>query len=109
MSSALGANGKSQTFNEDNEIAKFIVDEDHFSKAKPNGSVPPDGKVDELKQPEDEVVNNDFDEAMSTNSELGVAARPERVSNVVQEVTIDDFEFIRFLGDGAYGKVNLVR
>lgn len=35
--------------------------------------------------------------------------RAPRISTVVQELKIDDFDMIRFLGDGAYGKVNLVK
>lgn len=51
---------------------------------------------DEWKEPEDEVVNEDFDNALD-ESKNGMDDRPERVSNLVQNLTPDDFEMIRYV------------
>ena len=51
---------------------------------------------DEGKEPEDEVVNEDFDNALD-ESKNGMDDRPERVSNLVQNLTPDDFEMIRYV------------
>ena len=51
---------------------------------------------DEGKETEDEVVNEDFDNALD-ESKNGMDDRPERVSNLVQNLTPDDFEMIRYV------------
>lgn len=63
---------------------------------------------EEEKHPQDEVENEQFDN-MVKEEEKGMLPRPERISNIAQEISTDDFEMIRFLGDGSYGKVNLVK
>lgn len=64
---------------------------------------------EEEKVPMDEVENEDFDNLINKPDNQSMAPRPDRLSTLVQGLTTDDFEMIRFLGDGSYGKVNLVR
>jgi hypothetical protein len=75
------------------------VDENHFINPK---------KKEEVKNPTDEVENEQFDFTLK-NKQKGIVARAPRISAVAQDLKIDDFDMIRFLGDGAYGKVNLVK
>lgn len=87
-----------------------MVDEDHF------GSMC-DVDHSNINKSKSNEETKDFDKASTKledaiNDELeqtGMTPRAERVSSIVQEVTIDDFDMIRFLGDGSYGKVNLVK
>ena len=48
------------------------------------------------KVPDDEVENEDFDNAINRENDDGMDDRPERVSNLVQSLTPDDFEMIRY-------------
>lgn len=91
---------------------KLLIDEEHFKKSVGTNDTE-EAKVEEIKAEEgkgaeDEIESKEFDEVMNSD-DYGMQPRPERVSNIVQEVTTDDFEMIRFLGDGSYGKVNLVK
>lgn len=90
---------------------KFNIDENHFGpigidlKSEPNGEVTLE---EEEKHAADEVENEQFDQTIKPY-EQGATPRSERMSHIVQELSIEDFEMIRFLGDGSYGKVNLVK
>jgi len=94
-----------------NEIQyeEFKIDENHFISLKSSSPPINDNNVkEENKEAPDEVENEQFDKSLK-DKEKAVPLRPERISNIVQELSTDDFEMIRFLGDGAYGKVNLVK
>ena len=81
----------------------LLIDDEHF---KPNYN----NQTEERKYSDDEIESKEFDEVLNEDEkELGMAPRPERVSNLVKEITVNDFEMIRYLGDGSYGKVNLVK
>jgi 3-phosphoinositide dependent protein kinase-1 len=89
------------------QYEEFKIKEDHFGMGQCEKKHVK-GSQEEDKFTEDEVENEQFDHALRTKDK-GVAPKLERISSVVQEVWIDDFEMIRFLGDGAYGKVSLVK
>lgn len=98
---------------DNNDEIRFNIDENHFGVigttlgSEPNGSIHL-GLEEEEKHPADEVENDHFDQTIQPY-EQGVTPRAERMSHIVQELSIEDFEMIRFLGDGSYGKVNLVK
>lgn len=87
------------------QYEEFKIDENHFGASMSDSKKIRD---EEVKALDDEVENEQFDNALKER-DRGVAPRLDRLSNAVHEVSIDDFEMIRFLGDGAYGKVNLVK
>ena len=90
---------------EENQNFNLLINEDHF---KPN--YPAKDTFEEVKIEDDEIVSKEFDEVLiEDEKELGMSPRPERVSSIVKDVTVEDFEMVRFLGDGSYGKVNLVK
>ncbi|CAI2358804.1 unnamed protein product [Moneuplotes crassus] len=86
------------------------IHEDHFidpcgkneEKKEENGAA---GTQPEEEDKGDEVENDCFNKVLGQPS----FKREKRLCDIVEEVTLKDFETIRFLGNGAYGKVNLVK
>lgn len=87
-------------------IKRFTIDENHFGRTSGDPDI--SNATLEERKVEDEVETEEFDEALANKGKT-VAKKYERLSHIVQDLTIDDLEMIRFLGDGSYGKVNLVK
>ena len=99
----------STTVDPGTNLLAFMLEEDHFGAI--GGIENSNNKSNNDEENKDKgIVKIKFEEAINEETDKsGMTPRAERVSNIVQEVTIDDFDMIRFLGDGSYGKVNLVK
>ena len=58
------------------------------------------GEEDEDEEEEEKLANTD---------EYGMGPHEDRISSIKETVSIEDFETVRMLGKGAYGRVNLVK
>ena len=90
---------KDEEFKYVEKEVKINIEENHFRK-----SASPTSPEEETKN----ATENNENKKQDDEDWKGVVPRGEILSNIADTLTINDFEMITYLGNGAYGKVNLV-
>ena len=82
------------------EIMKISIDENHFWEDVI------ENLIDDVNEENKHVSENSKEENISKKKANG---NSQRLWNIEEDISINDFESIKFLGNGAYGKVNLAK